>query len=497
MSEPSTSPSADTVAPPALPSTADTIPYVPVAMAAVAAMVIAVVFVVLLLILGGIALWKKAPLFEDSLLFLPLLAIVLSFAARRLVRNSEGTRTGVLFGIDLTNTSWWTAVVVGLGYGAYLLAINYSIRQEAKGEVERWAAYVVKGDAPSQSRAFHRTRDPNERAKIPPENETMLEQRWRNEFNSYRQADLIRFASRNPGATFTVGGLREWAVKPTSVECVVAGTLKCAEGTFPVSIALRGVDAAGGTGLRQWQILPPMNSAGYFLTDEARFTPYGWFVGLLDQQGTEFARQFVAATADRRDRSFAYGFMADSANDPFFRPVTPGGASAHIAVLGGPALFSWAWNDKVLDATAQKLFTLPGNRPPSPEQTQKFVFAWNKLGVGMAGSRLQDNKNAVNFITVSETAIEMRVAVDIPVFDARNTPTAARGRVVIVCTDPDILAEVNKLRAAADPDQANSVPPLEFRGRQTHWRVLRIECDLTPAATRPPPPAPGPLPTVG
>src|SRR5438093_1247197 len=116
---------------PALASTADPTPYVPVSWLAVAAFSVAGLFVVTLLALGGFAFVNKKPLLMGELLVLPVIAIVLSFAARRAIRNSEGTRTGE----KLAANAWWLSVVFGLCYVAYLFAIDFAIRRDARGEV--------------------------------------------------------------------------------------------------------------------------------------------------------------------------------------------------------------------------------------------------------------------------------------------------------------------------------------------------------------------------
>ena len=78
------------------------------------------------------AFLAKKPLVQAELLALPAIGVVLCFAARRVIRNSEGTRTGE----NLANTAWWICVIAGLGYAAYLLAIDFAIRRDAKAELD-------------------------------------------------------------------------------------------------------------------------------------------------------------------------------------------------------------------------------------------------------------------------------------------------------------------------------------------------------------------------
>jgi hypothetical protein len=507
MAEPSTPPPAvrPTTAP-ALPSTADTVPYVPVSWMAVAAMGFAGVFAVTLLIAGWWARTERRPLLLDWLLILPVVAIVLSFAARRIIRNAEGTRTGVLFGMDLPNTAWWTAVVLGLGYAAYMIAINYSIRRDAEAEVERWAGFVLKDDI---TRAFHRTQDPNQRATTRADDTAALENRWRTEFVAFRQSDLVRYARRNPGqCTFAVGGLREWAYKPGGIEATVTGTLTCPEGKFPVQVQLRGVEAGVGEQAagRQWQVIPPSGFGGAQIA-EVRRTPYGWFVLDLERQGDQVGRQFVQMCADRTARPAAFVAFADLGKDPMFRALTPEAQFARMAgaplfaapgatgVVGTAAALAWTPPPALYAATANRLFTLPGGAEPSAVQKEQLLFAWEKqLGIVPAGARLDKTPDVNDLMAFTDTGIEVRVPVEIPNLQNPNPRdiAAARGRLVVVCTDPEARAEADRLRKAANPDQATTAPPDDLRRRPYPWKVLRVETDMASVSAKPAGPGGGP-----
>ena len=502
MSDSSTPPTAVTAGPPTLPGTADTTPYVPVSWAAVVAMLVSGVFVAVLLTVGVLftILYKKKPFLEDWLLLFPAVAIVLSFAARRLIANSEATRTGVLFGVNLPDTAWWAAVVGGLGYSAYLFGINYSIRREAIGEVEKWAANVMKADESGLNRAFHRTRDPIERTKIDPDNRKILEGRWKPDYLAFRNSDLVRLALRNPEkATFKVGGLRDWASLPNEVDCVVAGTVRCPEGTFPISVPLRGVETPGGLTGRQWQVRMT-GERGYIIKDEARLTQYGWFVNLLQAQGTDIARQFMIGISDRRDRMFVYSIIANSEDNPALRFLNPARAPALVAGFGGPALAGIMWSDKTFQDSASRLFKMEGNVAPSPDQAKMFFTAWNTAGLNPPGTRIRDGADNVEILVITESSIEIRVPVEILVITPQSGPTSARGRLVLSCVSPEALTEANKLRAAADPDRPAEGLPEEYRRKSTEWRVVRVESDLVPVVARaqnlpaPPEVEPPPLP---
>jgi hypothetical protein len=449
---------------------------------------LAALFVGILLVAGYGAWSERRPLMMDWVLILPLAAIVLSFAARRVIRDAEGTRTGLLFGLDLPAAAWWTAVVGGLGYAAYFVAVDYSIRQDAKGEVVRWADATLKGDL---ARAFHRTRDPNERASIGPDDRAALESRYRNEFTFFRQCDVVRVATRNPGACeFVPGGMRDWKItKGGGIECVYRGAVRCPEGTFPMNVSLKGVEPTAGDAPvgRQWQVT--LTPAGFVQQAEVRLTPYGWYVGALEKQGAAFARQFLAANRPRAARPYAYLDYSRHGDDPVFRPLSVAGELARAGVVGAPVATGWTPSPAFYEATARLLFALPGGAAPSPDQAKTFAAVWSATGVEPAGVRLKDSPDNQDLTTITDEAVEIRVPVELPLpAEPGREPAAARGRMVIACTDPPVLAELRRRRAEADPVNGTSAAPPTDSPPPSSWRLVRIESDLRPIPLRQPGP---------
>src|SRR5262249_55429928 len=150
-------------------------------------------FVGLLVLFGGFAFANKKPLLMTELLVLPAVAIVLSFAARRLIKNSEGTRTGE----NYAAIAWWEAVVGGLCYIAYLFAIDFAINRDAKGEMQKWMEYISKSEGDDVANAFKRTVHPGARQNL---NAGEIRSRYRDEFLRFSNSDLLRIAQRNKGA---------------------------------------------------------------------------------------------------------------------------------------------------------------------------------------------------------------------------------------------------------------------------------------------------------
>jgi hypothetical protein len=486
---------------PVLGSTADANPYVPVSWMAVAANIAAGLFLTLLLIFGASAAFKdKKPLVMPSLLIIAAAGVVLSFAARRMIRNSEGTRTGE----NLANSAWWICVVGGLGYGAYLFGIEYTIKSDAKAEVEGWVKDVMDGDFDS---AFYSTIDPASRAVGTRKDLGELKNRFADRHVAFSQMDVVRLAKRNPGAcTFQPGGMREWVTRGETIDCVYTGVVKCPEGVFPVEIPLRGSEGAPGAdgSVRQWEIVA--TPTGFVQVKNSAITPYGWRISELEMDGGEFGRVFVNAL---RQGPVAAPWVYQTM-------VRPDGNPELWSVVGFLAQYPvWGELHKVLPALTQlhrvpvlalaiapdyvphrwdKFFRQPGGAPASENQEKTFLAVWQVSGILPTGSGKggllpnNDQLDAHDFLTVTDKAIELRVPCEMPALGSGGQ-RAYRARVVIACTEPDVLADVKRLRTdvGADPEGKTVPQPADFRKRKYKWRVVAIESDLASYSTTPGP----------
>jgi hypothetical protein len=496
---------------------------------AVGAAVVAAVFLIVLIVLGYGAYKSRRPLIAPEILILPVVAIVLSFAARRLIRNSEGTRTGELFGANLPTVAWWVGLVGILGYGTYLFAIDFSIRRDAEGEVTRWIELVRKPDDPSGpdplDQAFVRTLEPGRRGPYVgltdrADLHTRLQSNFRDQLLAFELTDLIRLVRRNPGACdFQQGGLRDWVYRDAGIECVYAGTLRCPEGLFPYQIPLRGFEpspGAEGAALgRQWQIVLPQT--GFLQRDAMKLTPYGWMMLNLERQGGEYGLSVILlASAGPAVHPYLYHAFVRGGEDPRvwcralrLAPPSSGGIdhppspswfdhvsnqNVQIAAGGGPVVAL----PYTLDYQAflrNDFFRAPGGGPPDDEKRTKFLRLWNEdRGITPAGAGLRSSADTAPIIVITPAAVEVRIPVEIPV-DTKGE-AFARGRLVVACTDPQVLAELQSLRASADPNAATAQEPQTTRDRVVTWRPVRVESDLY--AIKPQGPGPGqgpPMPT--
>lgn len=478
---------ADATPPPVLPSTADTVPYVPVSWMAVAAATLSGLFVVVLLALGVSAFIGKKPLVIPELLILAVAGLVLSFAARRMIRNSEGTRTGE----NLANAAWWASLLVGLAYAAYLFGLDYSVRRDAQEEVRRWVGHLVKPDAKETdfNDALIRTQEPGRRANLNRENTADLVAQLREPYLAFQQCDLVQIARRNPGACeFTPGGVKDWLSKTGLIECSVVGTLKCPEGTFPLEIPLRGLESIGKSETvgRQWHVVFPPN--GYVQRDQTALTPYGWLLAELEQSGgmgfpnanrPGFGYEFInVAGRSPLDRAYLY--------QTNIRPDAKPEAWRQVQTL---SLFRFPGPNPatVLPFVdyAEHLTNFvraPGGGELSAEKKSQFAKLWTEYGLLLPGKRLTNNDkiDAHDVLSVNEreNRVEVRVPCEVPLSGAAGNLAAARGRLVVACSDPELMADLKRFRAEANPDKATTMPPDNTKRRSLNWRPLFVETDM-------------------
>jgi hypothetical protein len=484
---------------PSLPSTADATPYAPVSWLAVAAIVVAGSYALILLIFGTVAFINKKVLVGDGLLLPPVIALVLSFAARRTIRNSEGTRTGE----GLANTAWWLALILGLCYAAYMRAIDYAVHREVEGEVQRWMDHLKNGSEEEQvARAFHRTLPPGARQDIPPYDADRMRGRFRDEFLVFSNSDLVRLAQRNPDTFKFVPGSVTWRHIPGAIECLVLGTVECREGTFPAIIPLRGGEGVTGSGSsgRQWVITRPQNT-GFIDQSKVQRTPYGWLVSELEKDGGGFGMGFVSHLRGPSSLQYAYRGFIVPGGDWVEWGFIAGDPSPHrvlqLAFAGPSSALGDAGYADYLD---KHLFKLRGGAEPPPDMKTKFLASWREFGVRPAGEKLKDPSGGTpdreNAITITDTALEVRVPVEIPLLPDRpgGKIETARGRLVVTCTDPALLELVKRHKESADSEPKTTGVPPELRAELMErfknprdpaqlaipWRVVRVESDLAP-----------------
>lgn len=500
--------------------------YAPLSWAAVASLATAVVFVLTLLALGWNAYSNGQPLFMPLLFVLPAQGIFLAFLARRHIRNSEGARTGEGY----ANVGWWTCVVVGACYFAYLIANDLSVRTEAEAQMADWAYDLGKGNPADPSdphvwRAYEGTLDPGapmlvnprdkKRADTPPLPAPTAAHSPQGAipYSQFRDSPLLLVWARNrDAAKFTPNGLRNWELSPDGkLGCEVAGTLSCPEGEFPLVVPMVATTAPK-TKKRSWQVMPGQRYQ-YAELDRASRTKYGWLIAALERGAFVTADQCVdllhmpppfgpAAAVDR--------FVAGR-RDPEYTEAVKRGVVGRQMLVGSPAL--WVGATDPLKATAADrpaaFFTRANGQPltddayarPDGSRVTNGLTDLREAWEWPSFSRLQvasANRPNLPYFRAPELAPKFglvdtsdpaRVVVKVPVdFQPRRDEfirsrgTFSTGHLVLVCDDPAVLQELAQARQEAKDgkDKPKKEPPPGTVERTFRFRVVRLESDLLP-----------------
>ena len=296
-----------------------------------------------------------------------------------------------------------------------------------------------------------------------------------------------------------------WTNRPTSVECVATGTVECREGTFPLVVALQGggVNSGSTSAGRQWMIVRPQNG-GFIDQARTQYTSYGWLVSNLEQEGGGFGKAFVSSLRGVGGLQYAYrGFVAPGGDWTGWATVIFDRTGLSQIALAAPAFaFGDAGYAEYLD---KHFFRGPKGTELAPAQKAKFRASWDEYGLRPAGEKLKDPSGGTsdrdNAITITETAVEVRVPVEILLSETPGGKVdAARGRLVVACTDPALLDLVKQLKESADPARVTRAFPeslsnellARFKdpknpGRwMCPWRVVRVESSLEQVIVAPP-----------
>lgn len=449
--------------------------YAPISGTAVASLAVGVLFVVALVIVGGMAFFKKQQFIEFEVLVFPALGVLLAFVARRQIANSEGTRVGE----NYANAGWWLNVLGGLGYVAYVLGVEFAIRNDAEREFKAWAGHVVAIDPanpadPNVYQATWRTQPPGSRVAVKPDNAAAMEAQFRDALVGFRQMDVVRIAGRNRGAAkFEILGVKDWQQTQTKINCTLACKLSTPEGDFDLIVPM---EAAIDQGRRSWQIRP--SSSG--LVQGQSLTKYGWLVSHTEDLGKQFAFEVLNLLRNPGQQPIAY--------DAFVRPdTTPAWPrfliedQTRYAVTGNigrlyPEPLGYAEG-------VDRLFALPGGVKPTDADVARFRFCWNNGRIARAGTTLKDSPDANPVLRVTPEAVEYLIPVELQLPGGQGPAGTARGKIVLRSTDPALAGEF--AAAKKDPGPQMTAAPAELAKRPIPWRIVRIESDLKPVPIAP------------
>jgi len=494
--------------------------YAPISNLTVASLVVAGLLVVLLLALGAMS--KNRVLDEPWLIGLALMGIVVAFAARRQIANSEGT----LKGIPGANAAWWICIVCGLGYTTYLFTIDWTIRGDADRAFMAWSEQLKQADPsdldnPAFLKSAYLVLSPelrvsagNDFAKLEQKELVQLKDKFSSapEFIAFRNNELFPILRRNADRVqFVPQGMKNRKQTSGRIECELSVTLKTPEGEFPMSVPMLAI--VDTSNRRQWQILRAEN---YVQTNSKgdlapKLTKYGWAIRRLEDTAVSTARDFIFTSNGRialqPDTNMGRFTMAGTqapqriAYDIYTAQTLPRNTGERIletsffrsAVAGTLGIF-WKGDPSFADSINSLFLTGMKGATLSEDERRKFKNLLENQHEGrlqIAGqSSLQGFPDKHVQFRITPNKIEVYVPLEVKPNDALDAFSAARGNIVLVLNDPVLVAEILKYRDGDGTILANS--PAEIANKEIPWKVERIESDLKVKSYRPAQPGGGP-----
>jgi hypothetical protein len=471
---------------PRLSPSGDPVGYAPYSVTAVLSAILAGIFLLVIVVLGGAALIGGQQLVEPLLLIMPIAILVLAFAARRQIANSEGTRVG----FNLCNFAWWVAVLGGSGYAAYLVGRMVGVQQDTKDALVQWMGYLQKADPidprnPDFHRAFQMTIDTGRQKSLEIRSAAEIEvvQRGFHDdtpstigITRFRQLDLVRVLHRNRdyNPQFTFDGLQSWEQDQSGLRAKSAGTLRTPEGEFKLNFDMMRQIVERPT----WRVVAP---AGGFV-GSAKLTRYGQQLEKMELYGRSLVYTALLTTftglPQMRPR-----LPADFENPGdylqglrYYSRVMAESAAVGIAATVRPEPPGYETRIK-----SQYFAPAPGAAADKDgDPREKFFTAWTEGRITPAGVILQETPDQFPILTVTEKSVELRVPVEIQQPRMESSQAAARGAVVLVCDDPEYIGKLNELRRAAATEAPQESPLPGAVGETIPWRIVRIVSDMKP-----------------
>ncbi len=269
------------------PATVET--YQPLSLLALAGFALAVIYSFIVLIGAAISLFGHFPWLMQYWTFLiPLAAVVICWAARTRIRNSEGTLSGLGF------TTWGSrlAILVGLTYAAYYIFTFFAVRLQAIHYVDSFFQDIKQGQL---EQAFLLSQGVSSKGMSKKDLRDTVELRFNQAkgrpgamgpFTNFRHDSFVRFIEMDGDkASVTPRGVVEWEYKQQAYHVVLNYHIATSLVEFDVKVDTVGHDPKPGEGKgRQWQL----NVTSGFVTvlpDSKKMTP----------QGEEFVRKAITA----------------------------------------------------------------------------------------------------------------------------------------------------------------------------------------------------------
>jgi hypothetical protein len=475
-------------------------------------------FLVLLVVFGGLAILTKQQFIEPLLLVPAIAAFVLSYAARREIENSEGTKTG----INLCDYAWWIAVVGGLVYTAYLIGRNYAVRDDVAAALKQWLQSAGKADIVDTRnadfhRAFQQTMPPGRQYDFLATTPKAIEDKqkaFREDFQNQsgwvrlRQSDLFRTLYRNKNfqPKLEFAGLQNWQQDSSGIRATVMGSVTTPEGEHLIKMDM--IQQIADT-RPVWQAMVPAQAN---FIQSARLTKYGQMVRDLEFVGTMIVWRSMLPILSQPSVPPLWKFEGQfpsvwqqvtqpskkQEQDSTTLILAPATTRAAVAGAG-----SWVtpFTPELDAALKTKHFTpiLYADSGKEAELRDQFLAIIKAGRITAPGGILKEPADQGAIMSITDTLIELRVPVEMQLPRTESSMSAARGWAVLAIDDAAFLKSLNDARQAAATETLDAIPTTVEDDKRPipPWKLVRFESDLKviqPQQQQRPQMAPGGMP---
>lgn len=220
------------------------------------------VYAVVVCWLALVGLFTGRPVFLDSWTFVfPVAAILLCLISRSWISSSEGT----LAGEGLTRWGLLLSLFVALGYGAYITAISFAVRQQARSFADAWMENLRQQERtkaamatlPPLARLDLREEDPDLQRKLAQKFQMNAgEQMADDPLVKFGQHQLVRLLLQGgKESRINSKGVRSWEFTKGGYLVSLHYEIEVPEGTYSAIVTLHGSKAPHNEyPQRQWAI---------------------------------------------------------------------------------------------------------------------------------------------------------------------------------------------------------------------------------------------------
>jgi hypothetical protein len=234
--------------------------YRPLSLLALAGFGLAVLYALIVLVGGGIALYGRTPWLMPAWSFLlPLAALVVCWAARNRIRDSEDTLSGVAF----TTWGFRLTIVLGLTYTAYYTATFFAVRGHAFACADAFFEQLKQGNT---GKAFLLSTGIPLKDVEDKDLRNILESRFNNPaggpgspgaYSQFRHMQFVRFIQTDgPRTQIAPLGVHDWEYGKGGYKVVLRYRVVTSMGEFEMRVETLGRDPKPGDPRgRQWQVV--------------------------------------------------------------------------------------------------------------------------------------------------------------------------------------------------------------------------------------------------